>query len=193
MGEVKPPGLDLALLCATLACMSDRPGTLGERPWPLVFEAEIVPHRSLSPRGLAYVLGFLGVVSLGVTTLFWYLGAWPIAGFNGGEMLVAACLLRAHARSRRAREVLLLTAQDLRILRFDENGGRSEAQLPAAWLNVILEERPGRVPALYLVTHGRTEEIARVLGEPQKRDLAEALKGALYGLRNPVLDNPQLN
>ena len=169
-------------------------GPSGSRaePWPLLFEAQITPHRSLSPRGLALILGFLGVVSLSVTTMFWFLGAWPIAGFNGGEMLLAAFLLRAHARSRKAREVLLLTTQDLRILRFDENGGRTEQSLPAGWLNVILEERPGRVPALYLATHGRVEEVARVLGEPQKRDLAEALKDALHGMRNPVFDNPQL-
>jgi uncharacterized membrane protein len=152
-----------------------------------------VPHRSLSSRGLALILCFLGVVSLSVTTMFWFLGAWPIAGFNGGEMLLAAFLLSAHAKSRRAREVLLLTAQDLRILRFDENGGRTERSLPAGWLNVILEERPGRVPALYLVTHGRSEEVARVLGEPQKRDLAEALKDALHRMRNPVFKNPQLS
>ena len=62
----------------------------GQSPWPLLFEAQITPHRSLSPRGLALILGFLGVVSLSVTTMFWFLGAWPIAGFNGGEMLLAA-------------------------------------------------------------------------------------------------------
>jgi uncharacterized membrane protein len=157
-----------------------------------LFEAELTPHRSLSPRGLALVLGFLGSVSLGVTTLFWYLGAWPIAGFNGGEMLIAAGLLRAHARARRVREVLLLNEAELRILRFDENGARTEAHMPAAWLNVVLEEKPGRVPTLLLTTHGRREEVARVLGEPEKRDLAAALTEALHRLRNPLFDNPQL-
>ncbi|MEJ0046912.1 MAG: DUF2244 domain-containing protein [Rhodospirillales bacterium] len=115
----------------------------------LHFEAVVVPHRSLSPRGLAIVLGCLGLASLTITTMFWMLGAWPIAGFNGGEMLVAAALLRSHVRSRRAREVLLLTDENLRILRFDEDGGRQERQLPAAWLAVIVEERPGCVPALF--------------------------------------------
>lgn len=157
-----------------------------------LFEAELTPHRSLSPRGLALVLGFLGTVSLGVTTLFWFLGAWPIAGFNGGEMLIAAALLRAHARSRRVREVLLLDDAEMRILRFDENGGKTEAHLPAAWLNVVLEEKPGRVPTLVLASHGKREEVARVLGEPEKRDLAVALAEALYRLRNPTFDNPQL-
>jgi uncharacterized membrane protein len=55
-----------------------------------------------------------------------------------------------------------------------------------------LEEKPGRVPGLFLSTRGRREEIARVLGEPQKRDLAEALRDALYRLRHPIFDNPQL-
>jgi uncharacterized membrane protein len=158
----------------------------------LIFEAELKPHRSLSPRGVAIVLGFLGVVSLCVTTMFYFMGAWPIVGFNGGEMLIAAALLRSHARSRRAREVLLLTAQDLRILRFDEDGKRTERFLPAAWLNIVLEERPGRVPALYASTHGRREEVARALGEPEKRSLAAALSAAIDGMRHPHFDNPQL-
>lgn len=170
--------------------MSVEPNPAAER---LVFEAEVVPHRSLSPRGVTILLGGLGAVSLCVTTMFWWLGAWPIAGFNGGEMILAAILLRAHMRGRRARELLLLSEGGLRILRHDENGGKAERYLPAAWLNVVLEERPGRVPALYLATHGRREEVGRVLGEAAKRDLAAALKDALYRLRNPVFENPQLD
>jgi uncharacterized membrane protein len=158
----------------------------------LLFEAQLEPHHSLTARGLAILLGGLGLASLSVTTMFWFLGAWPIAGFNGCEMVLAALLLRAHVRSRRAREVLLLTDQGLRILRFDENGRRQERHLPTAWLNVALEERQGRVPGLYLGSHGRREEVARMLGEAEKRDLAEALKGALHRLRHPVFENPQL-
>lgn len=168
--------------------MTDAPAL----PDDLVFEAELRPHRSLSRRGLAIVLGGLGLVSLSVTTLFWLLGAWPIAGFNGAEVLLAMLLLRAHARSRREREVLLLTPATLRVLRFDQAGGRTERYLPAAWLNVALIERPGRVPALVASTHGRQIELARVLGEAEKRSLAEALKTALHRLRHPVFDNPQL-
>jgi uncharacterized membrane protein len=138
------------------------------------------------------VLCFLGTVSLSITTMFWFMGAWPIAGFNGGEVLLAIVLLRGHAKSRRVREVLTLTANEMQIVRFDENGTRTEMQLPAGWLNVIVQERPGRVPGLFLATHGRTEEVARVLGEDQKRDLAGALKDALHSLRNPVFENPQL-
>ncbi len=158
----------------------------------LVFQAEVVPHRSLSPRGLSLVIGGMCAVSLAVTVLFWWLGAWPVAGFNGGEMLIAVVLLRANVRARRAREVLLLSERGLRILRFDQDGKRTESVLPSDWLNVTLTERPGRVPCLFLSARGQTEEVAKALGEDEKRDLAEAIRGALYRWRNPIFDNPQL-
>jgi uncharacterized membrane protein len=159
---------------------------------PIVFQAEVTPHRSLSARGLRVIIAFVCTVSLGTTTLFWSLGAWPIAGFNGGEILLAMVLLRAHQKSARAKEVLMLSGGGLRILRVAADGQASEQILPTGWLNVVLTERPGRVPGLFLTARGTQVEVARSLGEPEKRDLAEALAGAVHRLKNPVFDNPQL-
>ncbi len=161
-------------------------------PEQIVFEAEVVPYRSLSPRGLRRLLGGIAAVSLCTTTVFWWLGAWPIAGFNGGEILIALVLIRTHARSMRQRELLLLSDQSLRILKTDAAGRASERSLSPGWLNVRLQERPGRVPGLYLSSRGQQVEVAAALGEPEKRDLAEALSDAVHRLRSPVFDNPQL-
>ena len=162
------------------------------QPDPVVFEAEITPHRSLSPRGLRLIVGSVCLVSLCTTSMFWYLGAWPIAGFNGGEILLAMVLLRTHARSRKRRELLLLSGRSLRILRTDAQGRASEHSLAPFWLNVTLQERPGRVPGLYVSARGQHMEVATALGEPEKRDLAAALADAVHRLKNPVFDNPQL-
>jgi uncharacterized membrane protein len=159
---------------------------------PIVFQAEVTPHRSLSARGLRLVIGFVCAVSLCTTTLFWSLGAWPIAGFNGGEILLAMVLLRAHAKSARQSELLLLSAGGLRILSKDAQGRASERVLAPGWLKVNLQERPGRVPGLFLSARGQHVEVAKTLGEPEKRDLAEALSAALDRVKNPVFDNPQL-
>ncbi len=158
----------------------------------VVFEAEVTPHRSLSPRGVRLVIGAVCCVSLCTTTVFWTLGAWPIAGFNGGEIMLAMVLLRMHARSTKQRELLLLSGSALRILRTDASGQASERSLPPGWLNVTLQERAGRVPGLYLSSRGQTVEVGAALGEPEKRDLAQALTDAVHRLRNPVFDNPQL-
>lgn len=159
---------------------------------PIVFEAEVRPHRSLSAAGMRRVLGFVLTVSLCTTSVFWWLGAWPVAGFNGGEILLAMVLLRVHARAGRQRELLQLSGSSLRVLRTDAQGAQIEHSLPPHWLRVDLAERQGRVPGLYLQAQGRRLEVAAALGEPEKRDLAQALSDAIHRLRNPVFDNPQL-
>jgi uncharacterized membrane protein len=71
-------------------------------------------------------------------------------------------------------------------------GRRERYSLQPYWLNVVLEERAGTVPKLLLSARGAQYEVARALGEAQKRDLAAALNRALHRWRNPRFDNPQL-
>lgn len=157
-----------------------------------LFEAVIVPHRSLSRRGLRLLSAALILLS-GLTALrFWLIGAWPVLGFTVVEVGLALVLLRINALQARESELLLLTADRLRILRTDRKGKRTERGLPVGWLNVVMTERPGRVPRLALQAHGIDVEVGAALGEEEKRDLAAALGDALHRLRNPRFDNPQL-
>jgi uncharacterized membrane protein len=158
----------------------------------VMFEALIVPHRSLSRRGRALVLLALGAVccvNVGVSIVT---RAWPVGGFAGAELLLAAYLLRRNARDARASELVLLSEQSLRIIRTDAKGARQEQTLSPFWLTMHLQDRPGRVPTLLLTAQGRHEEVGRSLGEAEKRDLARALSDALHRWRNPVFDNTQL-
>ncbi len=157
-----------------------------------LFEAVIVPHRSLSPRALGVLLGVIAVLCCATTGAAVWRGAWPVAGFTGVELLLAALLFRPNARGVREAELLLLSEGSLRIVRTDAKGGRRERVLPPAWLNVRLIERAGRVPLLTLVARDLSEEVGRCLGEAEKRDLAAALDAALHRWRNPRFDNPQL-
>lgn len=168
------------------------PGSVADRPAdPLLFEAVVVPHRSLSLRGQRVLAGGLlglgGIISAGL----WFLGAWPVLGFNGVEVGLAIWLLRRNANTT-ASEVITLSEAGLRIARTDGRGIRTEQAVPAGWLQVVLEERPGRTPLLLLVQRGTRTEIGAALGEAEKRDLAEALRAALHRWRTPRFDNPQL-
>ena len=159
-----------------------------------VFEAVIVPHRSLSRRGLYGVIGAVTALSALISFFCWRLGAWPVVGFNGAEIGFALLALNWHAGSAsRASEVLLLSEAGLRVTRAGAGGRREEVLLPVGWLRVVLEERRGRVPALLLMAHGVREEVARTLGEEKKRDLAAALAAAFDRMRHPRFDNPQLS
>jgi uncharacterized membrane protein len=156
------------------------------------FEAVLVPHRSLSPRGLRVLMGVLILSVMAMSSVFWLLGAWPVVGFSGVEVGLAAVLLRANAAGGRSSEMLLLSSDGLRVVRIDPAGRRVERLLPATWLRVSLEERRGRVPGLVLRGNGLREEVATALGEAEKRALAQALAEALHRWRNPVFDNFQL-
>jgi uncharacterized membrane protein len=158
----------------------------------LLFEAVVAPHRSLSRRGVFTLIGCMMAGSLVVTSLMALLGAWPVIGFNGADIMLAVFLLWLNVRAARAREFVTLTDTALRVTHTDIHGKRSSFSVQPYWLNVVLEERAGTVPKLLLVNRGRTYEIARQLGEDPKRDLAAALTRALHGWRNPVFDNPQL-
>jgi uncharacterized membrane protein len=159
---------------------------------PCFFEAVIVPHRSLSRRGVWLLIGAIGVLSVISSAVFWLLGAWPVAVFNGAEITAAALLLRYNARAARANEVILLSPGALRIIRTTIKGVRTEQTLPPGWLRVELQERKGRVPGLYLATHQMRVEVGASLGEPEKLSLAKGLRGALDAWRHPQFENAQL-
>jgi uncharacterized membrane protein len=157
-----------------------------------MFEATVKPHRSLDRRGMSIVIGCMVAGSLFVTSLMFLLGAWPVIGFNGADLMLAVFLMWLNVRAARAREFLVLTEHSLDITRTDVRGRSQKFSLPPYWLNIVLQERAGTVPKLLLTARGISVEVAHHLGEDQKRDLAAALTRALHKWRNPVFDNPQL-
>ncbi len=157
-----------------------------------LFEAVIVPYRSLSRRGLAILMVVIGLLCALIVLRFWLIGAWPVAGFGVVEVGLAIYLLHLNASRARASELILLSTNALRIVRTNRRGRMEEHALPVGWLNATLEEPRGQVPRLVLVAHGVREEIATMLGEAEKRDLWLALRDVLYQLRSPNFDNPQL-
>ena len=168
----------------TIAMASDMLDTV-------LFEALIVPHRSLSAAGRRRLMLAMAVLCGLVALCFWILGAWPVIGFCGLEGVLAIALIYLNGRRARASELVILTAASVRVIRTEPSGKRSEATLPAAWLNVVLEETGGRAPRLRLGLRARWLEIGAALGEAEKRDLAAALRAALYRARNPVFDGSE--
>jgi uncharacterized membrane protein len=159
---------------------------------PILFEAVVTPHRSLSPFGrrlvLAAMTGLAGLIAL----LFLLIGAWPVIGFSVIEIGLIWLMFHLNQRAAHARELVLLDSNRLRVVRTDPSGLSREQVLPAAWLKVRLEEERGRIPRLLIYTHTACEEIGAALGEAEKRNLATALCNALHDARNPQFDNPQL-
>jgi uncharacterized membrane protein len=156
-----------------------------------VFEALIVPYRSLTPKGVMIVAAAMLASSAAVGLRFWLLGAWPVVAISFVEVPLIALLLAINLRRARASELIMLNEQALTVVRTDPAGRREQVSLPSAWLRVDIEARAG-IPRVMLRSHGRGCEVGSFLHEPDKQALFEALRDALHGVRNPRFDNPQL-
>jgi uncharacterized membrane protein len=167
---------------------SSNPDVPGQAP---VFEAFIVPHRSLTKRGVLVVAIALLVLSALVALRFWLLGAWPVMAFSLVEVPLIVLLLVLNLRHARASELIMLDGAALTVVRTDPAGRRRRVSLPSAWLRVDLDAGRG-VPHVVVSSHGRGCEVGAFLHEAEKLSLFQALSDALHRVRNPRFDNPQL-
>jgi uncharacterized membrane protein len=157
-----------------------------------VFEALIVPHRSLTPVGVTTLIGAIVFVSLVTGVRFGLLGAWPVAVFSFLEIPLVVVLLALNMRQARASELIMLTTEVLTVIQTDPGGRRKQISIPAAWLRIDLHEDRG-VPRVILSSHGRHCEVGAFLHERNKVSLFEALRDALHRSKNPRFNNPQLD
>jgi uncharacterized membrane protein len=156
-----------------------------------VFEALIVPYRSLTRKGVMAVVAALLAANAAVGLRFWLLGAWPVVAFSLVEVPLAALLLSINLRRARASELIMLNATEITVVRTDPAGRVKQVSLPSAWLRVDLDAGRG-VPRVVLSSRGRDYEVGAFLHEPDKLSLFDALSDAVHRVRNPRFDNPQL-
>ncbi|MGC1348584.1 MAG: DUF2244 domain-containing protein [Xanthobacteraceae bacterium] len=149
-------------------------------PEPKIFAATITPHRSLGSTGFLILMLCIGALSFGCGMLFLLLGAWPVFGFLGLDVLLIFVAFRANFRAARAYEEVTITASELRVRKVSHHGVVREWTLNPLWVQLdrIVHEEFG-IERLFLVSHGRRLSIAGFLGPDEKKSFATALSAAL--------------
>ncbi len=147
---------------------------------PKIFSAVITPHRSLSPRGFLIFMLCLGALSFISGVAFVMMGAWPVCGFFGLDVLLVYLAFRANYRTGRAYEEVTVTASELTLRKVNHRGGVREWTLNPVWVKLdrIVHQEFG-IERLFLVSHGRRLPIAACLGPDEKESFARALSNAL--------------
>ena len=143
------------------------------------FERVLLPHRSLPRHGFHILMLLLGLISLVAGIGFLVIGAWPVIGFFGVDVLLLYIAFRLSYRSARQREVLRLAGDDFTVERINVYGNRKAWRFQPFWLRVVLEEHPDESNRLLVTSHGRFLVIGDFLGAPMRRELAESLRAAL--------------
>jgi uncharacterized membrane protein len=147
---------------------------------PKIFSAVITPHRSLGPKGFVIFMICLGSLSFVSGVAFVAMGAWPVCGFFGLDVLLVYLAFRANYRTGRAYEEVTVTASELTVRQVSHRGRVREWTLNPVWVKLdrIVHEEFG-IERLFLVSHGRRLSIAACLGPDEKESFARALSSAL--------------
>jgi uncharacterized membrane protein len=145
-----------------------------------LFSAILTPHRSLSATGFVVVMTLVGGVSFFAGIAFLLMGAWPVFGFFGLDVLLIYLAFRANYRAATAFEEVSVTASELRVRKVSHRGQVSEWTLNPVWVQLDREvhEEFG-IERLFLVSHGRRLPIAGFLGPGEKESFAAALATAI--------------
>ena len=158
---------------------------------PILFSALLTPHRSLNRTGFVLVMAFLSLISFAAGVLFLMLGAWPVLGFFGLDILAIYVAFKINFRRARASEEIRVTPSELRVRRVSHRGHAVEFVLNPLWvkLDKVAHEEFG-IEKLYLVSRGRSLSIGSFLSPDEKASFANALLGALQAARRGPTHNP---
>lgn len=156
-----------------------------------LFSARLTPHRSLSRGGFLALMGFITVVSLAAGMAFVLMGAWPVLGFFGLDVLIIYWAFRLNFRRAAATEDIVVTPFEIRVRRVSHRGHVVEWTLNPLWVRIERKEHAEfGIETLYLVSRGRRLSIGSFLGPDEKASFASALQAALTAAKRGPTLNP---
>jgi len=158
---------------------------------PVLFSALLTPHRSLNRTGFLLVMAFLSVISFATGVAFLIMGAWPVFGFLGLDVLAIYIAFRINFRRARASEEITVTPSELHVRRVSHRGHVVEWVLNPLWvqLDEITHEEFG-TERIYLISRGRRVSVGSFLGPEEKASFAKALRAGLITANRGPTYNP---
>lgn len=147
---------------------------------PTLFSAIITPYRSLNGTGFVIIMVLFGAVSFTTGMFFLTLGAWPVMGFFGLDVVLLYWAFRLNYREAAAYEEVRVTPSELVMRQVSRRGEVREWTLNPVWASLDRETHEDfGLQRLFLVSHGRRLPIASFLGPQEKESFADALAAAL--------------
>ena len=154
-----------------------------ERALPF-FEAVVRPRRSLNMFGFRLLMGALIVANVSFAVLMLALGAWPVLGFMGLDVLAVYVAFRFSYAQSAALERITIADQSLIVARVDPRGRKREWRCPSYWASVTYDDDTDSRGVLKVRSHGREIEVGAFLHPDERAALARELSDALRRSRS---------
>jgi len=145
-----------------------------------VFAAVITPHRSLGRRGFVIVMAAFALLSTALSVPFYLMGAWPVVGFFGLDVLALWIAFRLNFAAARACEQVALSYVELLIRRIPHRGRPAEWRFNPRWVRLETEtDEDFGMTRLAVAQRGERLDIAGALSPHERAEFAEAFGRAL--------------
>lgn len=150
-----------------------------------IFAATLTPHRSLTRSGLRWVVAILAIGASIPGIIFFSIGAWPIVGFMGLDVLAVWWALSASMRDGRQRETVTLWPDELEVKRVAANGREDLLRFNPHLVRLVIDrDYNERTTALHLRTSEADTVIGAFLNPDEKASFAMAFGTALRKARH---------
>ncbi|MGF1561388.1 MAG: DUF2244 domain-containing protein [Geminicoccaceae bacterium] len=153
---------------------------------PISLTIVLYPNRSLSSNGFFLLMAVIVVVSAAVGGFFLAIGAWPVTGFFGLDVLLIYWAFKQNYRQGRLTEYLKLDQDCFLVRRVQPNGKVEEWTFEPYWARVLIDEPLAHDSRLRIVSHGREVQVGAFLAPEERLDLANELRATLARLRDPL-------
>lgn len=148
------------------------------------FHAVLTPHRSLGARGFRILMSILICSWVFAGIVFVAMGAWPIFGFFGLDILAIYVAFRLNYRSARQREEVRLSRHELTIRRTEVSGRTLSSRFNPFWTKLHIAKHPyAGVTAIAVASRGKQVSIGDFLNPEDRASFATAFGQALASVK----------
>lgn len=150
-----------------------------------LFAATLTPHRSLTRRGYRYVVALVCIMATVPGIIFFSLGAWPIVGFLGLDVLAIGWALAASMQSGKQCEEITLWADELEVKQVTSGGKAEISRFNPFFVKLVIDrDFNERITGLHLRAREEDLVIGAFLNPDDKTSFARVFGTALKKARS---------
>ena len=139
----------------------------------------VLPYRSLSKKNFRNLMIIVSIIFFSIGVFFWSLGAWPVFGFLGLDVLLLYLAFKINYKKGEIFENLKLFKSNLVITRVFPSGKAQKWSLEAYWTKVDLLNTSPNEYKLVLKSKEKVVLLGAFLNLNDKKKLMKRINDAL--------------
>ncbi|MBP0437449.1 DUF2244 domain-containing protein [Tianweitania sediminis] len=145
-----------------------------------IFRALLTPHRSLGPEGFRVLMAVTVAGSVVCGLFFLSIGAWPIFGFFGLDVLLLYLAFKLNYRAARAHEEVSVSRTALEIRQVAPSGRTREHRFNPFWARFAVSRHDEiGITRMAVEAQGQQVQIGSFLNPDDRESFAKAFGRAL--------------